>query len=49
MKYVCKICGKTYDESYEGWRCQCGHSLWLDSEVNFHREDIRAYDFSMRE
>lgn len=47
MKYVCKICGKTYDESYEGWRCQCGHSLWLASEVNFHREDIRAYDFSM--
>ena len=47
MKYICKRCGQNYDDSFEGWNCQCGGSLWLDWEVEFSRNDIRENDFSL--
>jgi threonine synthase len=47
MNYICKRCDARYDDSYEGWRCKCGGSLWLDWEVKFSREDIRKNDFTL--
>jgi len=47
VKYICKRCDASYDESFEGWRCECGGSLWLDREVKFTKEDIRKDDFSL--
>lgn len=47
MKTVCKKCGKTYGDDFQGWRCDCTGSLWLDNDVKFTRSDIRSSDFSM--
>lgn len=47
MGYTCKKCGKSYSGDFEGWRCECGGSLWLDREVKFSRSDIRENDFSL--
>lgn len=47
MKYICKKCDEIYDDSFDGWRCNCGGSLWLDREVKFSRDDIRVNDFSL--
>ncbi len=41
MHYVCKKCGKTYDEGFSGWRCACKSSLWLENNIHFTRRDIR--------
>ena len=46
MKYTCKTCGKEFDDSFEGWRCSCGGSLWINREVKFNRDDIRQNDFT---
>lgn len=48
MKYVCRTCGRVYEEGCAEWRCACGGSLWLDREpVEFHRSDIRTEEYSM--
>ncbi len=47
MIFRCKACGKTYDEQDLPWRCECGESLYLSREVNFHKENIRAGRFDM--
>lgn len=46
MVYLCKSCGKKYDERFKGWRCECGEALWLNREVKFNRNDIRLNDFT---
>lgn len=47
MEYLCRTCGKKYDDSFEGWRCDCGGSLWLNREVKFSRDEIHQNDFSL--
>ncbi|MDR7870804.1 MAG: threonine synthase [Tissierellaceae bacterium] len=46
MEFICRTCGNKYDDSFKGWRCECGGSLWLNREVEFKREDIRQNDFT---
>lgn len=47
MKYICRNCNREYDDSFEGWRCECGHSLWIEREVVFDKSKIDTADFSM--
>lgn len=48
MKYICKQCGRVYEEGCIQWRCTCGGSFWLDrAPVVFHRSDIRQKEYSM--
>lgn len=47
MKYICKLCGTSYDVNPETIKCGCGHALWLDFEGQLNRSDIIQNDFSM--
>ena len=46
MEYICKSCQEKYDDSFEGWRCECGGSLWINREVKFNRRDIHKDNFT---
>ncbi len=46
MQYICKTCDNTYDDSFEGWRCDCGGSLYLNRDVKFSRDDIDKSNFT---
>lgn len=46
MEYICKTCNRKYDDSFGGWRCSCGGSLWLNREVEFNRKYIHQDDFT---
>lgn len=47
MEYLCRTCGNEYDDSFEGWRCECEGSLWINKEVKFNRDDIHQNDFTL--
>ena len=47
MKFICRKCGRTYEENDKVWRCECGGYLSLEQRGIIRKEDIHADRFSM--
>lgn len=47
MKFICRDCNKSYGGHKAPWQCECRGALWVDADIEFHREDIRREEMTM--